>query len=166
MFMGFFLFLALSTSHATEALVINSPLNQAGVSPEQLVKWSGDSLVNVYTYNFKNVDQVLLNGHSYFTDKGYKEFQSSLQGSQWLQNIQRKKFDVIPVFDDPGAIVSQGVEQGIYTWTVQMPLVLHLRGPFEMTKQRKTFLVKIKRVELAEYPSGLAIDSFAIKEAR
>lgn len=163
--MGLFLLLIV-TAQAAEPIIIKSPLNQAGVSPEQLVRWSGDCLVNVYTYNFKNVEQVLLNGHSYFTDKGYKEFQSSLQGSQWLQNIQRKKFDVIPVFDDPGTIVSEGLEQGIYTWTVQMPLVLHLRGPFEMTKQRKMFLVKIKRVELAEYPSGLAIDSFSIKEAR
>lgn len=161
---GILLFLTAPLAHSAEPFIINGPLNQAGITPEQLVKWSGDSLINVYTYNFKNVGQILQSGRSYFTDKGYKEFQSSLQGSQWLQNLQRKRFDVIPVFDDPGEIVSQGVEQGIYTWTVRMPLVLHLRGPFEMTKERKVFLIKIKREDLSEYPTGLAIDSFAIKD--
>lgn len=153
-------------ARAAEPFMANGPLNTAAVSNEQILKWSDETVVNLYTYNFTNVDQVIQGGHPYFTDKGFQEFQKATQGSQWLQMIQRKKFDVLPVLEDTGEIIKQGDVQGNYNWTVQIPMVLHLRGPFDMTKQRKTFVITIKRAALAEYPSGIAIDSFEIKDSR
>lgn len=153
----------LPTVIAIEPFVANGTVDQAGIAKDQLLKWSSDTLTTLYTYDFQNVTQAIENTRSYFTKKGYAEYQAALQNSQWLPIIQRKKYDVLPILNDTPTLLTEGVVDGAYTWSVQVPLVLYLRGPYDMTKQAKTVSIKIKHTTLADSPSGLLIDGFELK---
>lgn len=157
------LFCYLPVLAAIEPFVANGALDQAGIPKDQLLKWSSDTLTTLYTYDFQNVTQTMQNSRSYFTKKGYDEYQTALQISQWLPIIQRKKYDVLPILNDSPTLLSEGVTDNVYTWSVQIPLVLYLRGPYDMSKQAKTVVIKIKRTTLADSPSGLLIDAFEFK---
>lgn len=148
---------------AIEPQVTSDALDKAGISKDQLIKWSSDIVTTLYTYNFENATQTVQNSRSYFTKKGFTEYQAALQSPQWFPIIERKKYDVLPILSDTPSILSEGVVDGTYTWSVQIPLVLFLRGPFDMTKQSKTVMIKIKRTTLADSPSGLLIDGFELK---
>lgn len=147
-----------------EPIIATGPLDQPGISAEQILSWSSTTVVNLFTFDFKNVTQSIENGHLYFTNEGFETYKTALREVTWMQTMQRKKIDVLPVLNNPAVILKQGAEQGIYAWTVQVPLMLHFRGPFDMTKQHQTVTITLKRAPLAEFSSGIAIDALSIME--
>lgn len=152
-----------TVGNTTEPVIANGPVDQATISSEQVLRWSSETLINLLTFDYKNITQAIQNSHSYFTEQGFQAYQTVLQKNSWIQTLQRKKYDVLPVLDDPAVLIKEGLEQGVYSWTIQVPLMLHFRGPFDMTKQRTTIEIAVKRSPLAEFTNGLAIDNFTME---
>ena len=148
----------------SEPFVTSGAIDQPGVSHEQLLKWSSETLISIFTYDFQNASQTIENSRDSFSKYGFEQYQKNIKNSQWLPYIERKKYDVSPILDNNPTIVSEGPESGVYSWTVEVPLVLYLRGPYDMNKQKKMITLKIKRATLSDSSSGLLIEDFKDRE--
>lgn len=157
---------SMSPSYGQPMVHASGELNQASLNSNQVIKWSSYAIMDAYTFDFRTLDQVLQNLHANFSDKGYQEFKTALESSNLSSQVLTKKLGVAAVLDGSVNIVKEGVENNVYTWSVEVPVVLYLRGPYDMTKQKKVATITVKRAALSDYSNGLVIDSFTTKDIR
>lgn len=140
------------------------PLNQANLPSAQVLIWAGKTLQEVYTYNYKNFPQVLTSIRHHFTQPGYDSYMKALDESKNMQVVQDKKLAVSGKAGK-GTVVKESLNNGIYTWEVQIPIEVTYEGVGESIKQNIVANLEIVRVPNADSPAGIAIHSITAVSA-
>lgn len=134
------------------------PLNEPNVTPSSLIKWATMAATSAYTLDFyqyqANIDAL----REFFTTDGYAKYLQSLDASDSLSRIISEKLIVSAVATDTAVILQEGELSGVYTWRLQIPLLLSYQGASESSVQ-KTIVVSliITRVPTTDAPKGIGI---------
>ena len=136
------------------------PLDQPNMPPSTLLQWANSAAIAAYTYNFVNYRQELQSASEYFTPDGWREFINALQGSNNLNSVITLKLVVSAVATGAPVILDQGIINGVYTWTVQMPMQITYQSASQVSRQSVVVKMIIERISTLNSARGIGISSF------
>ncbi len=140
----------------------NIPLDQANLADAQILNWADKAVINIFTYDYTNYEQLLEEASLYFTPIAWKEFKAALQKSGNIKIIKQNKMKLTANLMNNGRIVSQGAEYGRYSWKIQVPIEVTYEDTATETvvkKERMITTLNIIRVSTRINPQGIAIYS-------
>lgn len=141
------------------------PLTEPNVTPASLIKWVTQAVTSAYTLDFYNYQDTINGLQEYFTIDGYQNFLSSLKASGSLDKIVKDKLIVSAVATDTAVILAEEMLNNVYTWKIQLPLLLTYQGA-STTSTEKTIAVSVlvTRVPTNEAPKGIGIAQIVDEE--
>lgn len=134
------------------------PMNEPNVTPSAVVKWATLAATSAYTIDFYHYQANIDALKDYFTVGGYNDFQQSLKSSGSLDKIISDKLIQSAVAINTAVILQEGPLNGLYTWRIQVPLLVTYQGASTASSQ-KTIAVSllITRVPTDQAPKGIGI---------
>lgn len=134
------------------------PLNEPNVTPSSLINWVTLAVTSSYTLDFYGYQDTLYELKQYFTLDGYQNFLNALDASGTLKKITRDKLVVTAVATDSAIVLQEGLMNNIYTWKIQIPLLVNYQGASTtVTQQNIAVSVLVIRVPTNEAPKGIGI---------
>lgn len=139
-----------------------TPLNTTVDSLSTVEVWMEHAVVAANTYNFANYKEALAGpdgAERFFTVEGWNGWLTALEQSGNLAAVKERKMVASASPAGGPVLVKEGVEDGVYTWQFQLPVVLTYQVLNRAQNQHVTLLVTVVRAAIAKHPSGLAIKS-------
>ena len=129
--------------------------------PDTLIKWASKAAVAAYTFDFVNYKKQIEAVRPYFTEDGWSQYQSSVQGL--ISTIADNKLFVNSVVSGPPVISNQGDLTGRgYAWRVQLPFLVTYQSAQSTTHKNFMVLITIIRIPTTTNPKGIGIDQFVM----
>ncbi|MEC7031007.1 MAG: type IVB secretion system apparatus protein IcmL/DotI [Pseudomonadota bacterium] len=141
------------------------PLDQPGKRDAEIIDWATKAAIKTYTYDFVNYRDALQQVSQSFTGNGWTNFQRAMQDSGMLKTVIAQQL-VMTAEPTMAAVISdKGVSRtGRYTWKIEIPMLLKLKGPKSMTVPVRVSML-LQRVSLVNNPDGIAIVNYVVSEA-
>lgn len=135
------------------------PLNQSNLPSQEVLNWATKGIIEIYSYNYKNFSQVLTGIRRHFTTEGYDSYMKALDDSKNLTAVQDKRLTVSAAATGKGKVVKESDVNGIYTWVIQIPILVTYQSATETINQNLTVNAEIVRVTNTESAVGIAFHS-------
>lgn len=135
-------------------------LSEPVVSNAFLLQWAGLATRAAYNLDFNDYQKELARAHHYFSPAGWSSFKNALHSAGVLDSLQSNKLIMSAVISGPGVILDTEVIHGVYTWLVQLPLLVTYTSANEQKKELLRVSLRIKRAPTLDTAQGLQIDSF------
>ncbi|MDQ5884425.1 MAG: intracellular multiplication protein IcmL [Pseudomonadota bacterium] len=127
-------------------------------------QWANIAVVDTYTFDFVNYEKSLEQVSQYFTDNGWYTFLRSLNDSNNLPTVIRKKLVVSAVAIKPPSILMKGILNGVYSWRIQIPMLVTYQSASDFIQQSLVVTLLVSRISTLENPKGLGIDQFIVSQ--
>lgn len=112
-------------------LVQDIVTQQPNMSLADVERWTIEAVEKSYSYDFVNYRSELQNAQKYFTQYGWRNYMRSLEASNNLLALTRRKMVVVAKVTAAPTLLTQGSLGGSYAWKFQMPLlVTYLTPPY------------------------------------
>lgn len=141
------------------------PLNEPNMTHPALLQWANMAAIAAYTYSFVNYRQELQAASAYFTPEGWQNFLSALKDSGNLDAVTSKRLIVSAVAKAAPIILKEGLLNGVYTWQVQMPMLITYQSASQVSQQDVIVTMLIKRVSPLNSSRGVGIAQFVVASA-
>jgi intracellular multiplication protein IcmL len=141
------------------------PLDVPNQSDSAVLQWANQAAIAAFTYNFVNYRDELQASSGFFTPEGWDQFLSALQQSNNLDAVKAKKLIVSAVATRAPIILQKGPLNGVYSWRVQMPILVTYQSASEFTQQNNVVTMLITRVSTLNSPRGIGISQFVVGPA-
>ena len=141
------------------------PLNEPNQSDSAVLQWANQAAIASFTYNFVNFRDELQASSGFFTAEGWTQFLNALQQSNNLDAVKAKKLIVSAVATRAPIILQKGLLNGIYSWRVQMPILVTYQSASEFSQQNNVVTMLITRVSTLNSPRGIGISQFVVGPA-
>lgn len=135
------------------------PLDQPNLPPSAVLQWANSAAIASYTYNFQDYRAELQAASDFYTPTGWTNFLDALSKSNNLTSVISKKLVVSAVATGAPTILDQGVIDGIYTWKVQMPILVTYQNVNQVAQQPVMITLIIQRVSTLSSFRGIGIAS-------
>lgn len=140
------------------------PLDEPNTSDSVVRQWANIAVVDTFTYDFVNYEKSLQLVSQYFTDKGWYTFLRSLNDSNNLPTVIRKKLVVSAVAIKPPSILKKGIVNGVYSWRIQIPMLVTYQSASEFMQQNLLVNLLVARISTLENSKGLGIEQFVVSQ--
>lgn len=141
------------------------PLNEPNQSDSAVLQWANQAAIAAFTYNFVNYRDELQAASGFFTPDGWNQFLGALAQSNNIDAVKAKKLVVSAVATRAPIILQKGLLTGIYSWRVQMPILVTYQSASEFTQQNNVVTMLITRVSTLNSPRGIGISQFVVAPA-
>lgn len=141
------------------------PLNLPNQSDPAVLQWANQAAIAAFSYNFVNYRDELQASSGFFTAEGWDQFLNALQQSNNLDAVKAKKLIVSAVATRAPIILQKGLLNGVYSWRVQMPILVTYQSASEFTQQNNVVTMLIMRVSTLNSPRGIGISQFVVGPA-
>lgn len=141
------------------------PLNEPNQSDSAVLQWANQAAIAAFTYNFVNYREELQSASGFFTASGWQQFLDALQQSNNLDAVKAKKLIVSAVATRAPIILQKGLLNGVYSWRVQMPILVTYQSASEFDQQNNVVTMLITRVSTLNSPRGIGIAQFVVSPA-
>lgn len=141
------------------------PLDQPNQSDSAVLQWANQAAIASFTYNFVNYRDELQASSGFFTAEGWDQFLTALQESNNLDAVKAKKLIVSSVATRAPIILQKGILNGVFSWRVQMPILVTYQSASEFTQQNNVVTMLITRVSTLNSPRGIGISQFVVGPA-
>jgi intracellular multiplication protein IcmL len=132
------------------------PIDQPNVTSSSLINWVTQAVTSAHTIDFFHYQDNIDSMKEYFTAPGYADFTQGL--SETLKRITTEKLIVSAVATDTAVILQEGIMNGIYSWRIQVPLLITYQGAStNSTKQKVASSILVTRVATNIAPKGIGI---------
>lgn len=139
------------------------PLSEPGMKNSEVVDWATKAAIRSYTYDFVNYRASLQQVSQLFTGPGWTKFQEAMTKSRMLKTVVTQEL-VMTAKPTAAAVISQSSPRdGRYTWKVEVPMILFLKGKTNLEVPVKVTML-LQRVSLVNNPDGIAIVNFVVSE--
>lgn len=147
-------FVDATTGETTEVF----PLSEPNVTSSALLNWATLAATSAYTLDFVHYEENLNALKEYFTTTGYDDYMSALKASGSLDKIISDRLIRSAVATNTAVILDESSPRGVYTWTIQVPLLITYQGSSETTTQEQyAVTMLVTRVPTEEAPKGIGI---------
>jgi len=147
-----------------EVIPIES-LSEPVVTQDYIVQWSKLVVRSAYTFDFAHSDQQLQAVEPNFTPDGWASFLKAVQDSGFLDVVKQKRLMVSSVINGPPVILDQYIMNGVYTWVVQMPVLILFNSASDHMNRQFYINLTIKRVPDLLNARGVAVTNFSANGA-
>lgn len=139
-------------------------LDRPNVSSKALLSWATLAATATFTFDFVNYKTNLNALRDYFTEDGYQSFVTALQANKILATIEEKKLVISAVVVGPSIITTEGEENGLYTWHVEVPLLVRYQSADANETRQKVISLSITQVPTTIAPKGIGIAKYVENE--
>lgn len=140
------------------------PLERPVQSIEEVNVWAAKAVTAAFTLDFANYRQRLTEIRPYFTDAGWKGYQTAIDGQGILQSITQNKIVVTAVPSQSPVVTATGVVDGVYGWKIEIPIIVTYEtatagGSAGRGRSSNNMIIQITVVRrpVTENPQGLGI---------
>jgi intracellular multiplication protein IcmL len=147
-------------TYADGRLVPLIPLNDPNITQASLMQWVNTAVVAVNTYDFVNYREQLQHASDYFTQDGWSAYLDSLKASRNLNAVIEKKLVVSAFAKRAPAIVRSGPLDGVFTWTIQIPITVVYQSASASSQQDLVVTLMVKRISTLTNPNGIGIANY------
>lgn len=140
-------------------------LEEPNQSDSAVLQWANQAAIAAFTYNFVNYQDELLAASRYFTASGWQQFTDALTQSNNLDVVKAKKLIVSAVATRSPIILQKGVLNGVYSWRIQMPILVTYQSASEFSQQNNVVTMLVTRISTLESPRGIGISQFIVMPA-
>ena len=140
-------------------------LAQPNLSDDAVLQWASKAAIAAFTYNFVNYRSELQASSEFFTPEGWDQFLNALQQSNNLDAVKARKFVVSAAVTQQPTILKSGVEEGVFSWHIKMPLLITYQSATEGAQQNNIVSMVVTRVSTLNTPRGIGISQFVVGPA-
>lgn len=140
-------------------------LEEPNQSDSAVLQWANQAAIAAFTYNFVNYRDELLAASRYFTATGWQQFTDALSQSNNLDVVKAKKLIVSAVATRSPIILQKGVLNGVYSWRIQMPILVTYQSASEFSQQNNVVTMLVTRISTLESARGIGISQFIVMPA-
>jgi hypothetical protein len=137
------------------------PLNEPSLSLPLLQNWVTTFALTAHSFDFKNLNQQLLEMKKYFTDEGYREYLSVM--ADFSASIKSDLLIVSCSLLEAPAVQRSTVIDNLYEWYVQVPILIRYDSSSTYKNERRNLSLVIKRTDTIQNPYGISISMFISK---
>lgn len=138
-------------------LVPMVPLSQPNLSTPALMSWAAQAVTEVMTFGFNDYRRRLQESSRHFTRQGWESFKTALERSRIIETVEANSQVVSAAPRGAPILRREGVIQGRYQWTVEIPLALTYQSGSKTKTDSLIITLVIVRVSRLESPSGVGI---------
>ena len=136
------------------------PLNRPHLSAAAVNRFAVEAVTDSLTYDFANYREDFGRAQRWFVKPtGWNSFVEAIQKSGTLDLVKERKFNTTAIAQN-AVILREGVKDGVYEWTVQMPVKVAYQSASEVTTQSMVVNVLLQRLQTYESPEAVAIARF------
>lgn len=133
-------------------------LERPYVTQQALFDWAVNAATQVLTFGFNDYDDKLSAAQVHFTKDGWVSFAQVMANSTFFKNVVSERQLVTAVPAAAPTMMFEGIEDGKYSWVVEIPLMVTVRsGSLSRSLKQKVRMV-IMPVPTDMNPMGIAID--------
>lgn len=137
-------------------------LDRPNQSDSSVLLWSTQAAISAYTLNFGNYQSQLALVNRFFTRNGWSNFITALNRAQVLQQITAEKLEVTTVATKAPVILDKGVLNGLYSWRIQLPILVNFQGSGDRVQRRFLVTMLVTRVPTKHSARGIGIAQFVV----
>ena len=141
------------------------PLDEPNQSDSAVLQWANQAAIAAFTYNFVNYRTELQASSGFFTADGWTQFLNALKDSNNLEAVKAKKLIVSAVATQAPIILQKGLLNGIYSWRIQMPILVTYQSASEFSQANNVVTMLITRIPTLNSPRGIGIAQFVVGPA-
>ncbi|MBA2648249.1 MAG: type IVB secretion system apparatus protein IcmL/DotI [Legionella sp.] len=138
------------------------PLNEPNQSTAAILQWANQAAIAAFSYNFVNYRDELQAAAGYFTDAGWTQFKQSLKDSNIISAVTTKKLILSAVATQAPIVMESGVLNGVYSWRVQMPILVTYQSASQFTPENYIVTLLITRVSTLSTFRGIGIAQIVV----
>lgn len=141
-------------------LVPMVPLNQPNLSSPALMSWVAQSATEVMTFGFNDYRRRLQESSRNFTRRGWGSFTQALQRARIIEMVEANQQVVTAAPQGAPILQSEGLVNGRYQWTVQVPMIVTYQSGAKTRSDRLLVTVVVVRTPRLESPNGVGIEQW------
>lgn len=141
-------------------LVPMVPLNQPNLSSPALMSWVAQSATEVMTFGFNDYRRRLQESSRNFTRRGWESFTQALQRARIIEMVEANQQVVTAAPQGAPILQSEGLVNGRYQWTVQVPMIVTYQSGAKTRSDRLLVTVVVVRTPRLESPNGVGIEQW------
>jgi len=146
------------------------PLDQPMVTQDTVLELAGRTATKAFEFNFVDYREQINDLASLFTHDGYQNYVNALVQSGNLDKVKQDRLISSAVESAAPVVVRSGENlpghAGIFTWEVEVPVIMTLQGQNSRTPQSMLVTLTIIRVPQTINPKGIAVDQFIAREGQ
>jgi len=135
-------------------------LSEANLSTPALMSWVAQAATEVMTFGFNDYRRRLQESSRSFTRRGWESFTDALQRSRIIEMVEQNQQVVTAAPQGAPIVQKEGIVNGRYQWTVQLPLVLSYQAGSKTRDDSLLVTLVIVRVPRLESPNGIGIEQW------
>lgn len=143
-----------------------APLNQPNITEVALISWVAMTASDALSFGFNDRQARMHKNAPSFDAAGWKAFLAVLAARGWDEKSDRLQPYYVTAPAAAPAIRQQGVKDSIYTWVLDVPLVMTVKTPGNMAGESIAVNVTItvqRARDLNKY-NGIEITGFSLSE--
>jgi intracellular multiplication protein IcmL len=150
-------------TRADGGLIRLIPLNEPMLTQSAILTWAGKAATDAFTFDFVNFRQQLQEAAQAFTPDGWRTFLKALEDSRNLEAVRERKLVVNAALQGAPVILTEGVVNGVYSWRIEMPIVVAYRSANNTQRQNLIVNMTVSRVPTLEFPEGVGVTQFVAR---
>lgn len=151
---------------ANSNLVASISLDKPNLSSAALLQWTVEAMTSSYSFNFVNYKKSLQEARMYFTQAGYMNYLNELRNLNVISLVTDRKFVLSSAPTSAPILLKEKVIDGLYTWQVQLPMVVVYHSAKDELRQYLILTMLIIRVPTSESPKGVSIAGLIVRETK
>lgn len=132
-------------------------LNQPNLSNPALMSWVAQAATETMTFGHHDYRRRLQEASRNFTAGGWASFLTALQSARIIESMEANSQVVSAAPRGAPVLRSEGVVNGQYQWTVQIPMVLSYESGSKVRSDNWLVTIVVERVTQLESPNGVGI---------
>ena len=135
-------------------------LNEPNLSTPALMSWSAQAATEVMTFGFNDYRRRLQDASRNFTRTGWASFTGALERARILEMVGQNQQVVTAAPRSAPVLVSEGLANGRYQWTVEIPMVITYQAGSQTRADNLIVTLLIVRVSKLESANGVGIEQW------
>lgn len=135
-------------------------INEPNTSDYAILQWANTTIISAFSYDFYNYKTELQQVSQFFTEDGWSAFISAIQASNNLDQVVAKKLIVNAVATSPPIILQKGELNGVYSWRIQMPVLVTYQAASGFNPQNLIITILVTRISTLDSYKGIGIQQF------
>ena len=139
------------------------PLSQPYRKAADVIQTARDTITRSFTLDFVNWRSQLEDVRKHYTRSGFKSVVKSLNTTGVLDTIKNRRMNM-NITAGAGVITKEAVEEGRFTWYIEMPITVRLHGQTsKLPDQKFLALIRMERVPTLDSIDGIGISQLVTR---
>ena len=139
-----------------------SSLSSPNMGRDAISNWAAQAASQIMTFGFNDIDERFALSRLNFTEDGWEYFRKAVANSSLLNNMSSNQQIVTSVPESVPVLKKEGLRDGRYGWTFEIPLLITFRAGSAKSSRTKTVHMLVEKVPTQENPNGVGISEWYI----